>query len=126
MTEAHWYDPASRPYILTVARPGDAGMGSTVFGGWIMAQFDHAAGRAGRQIAGPCLIRAVQEMVFHAALPVGSDFAVHAREISRGRTSLTLELAGIASPDDAAIVIATARIVLVAIDDQGSPRAWAA
>ncbi|MTH79972.1 acyl-CoA thioesterase [Paracoccus aestuariivivens] len=126
MNDANWPGPDSRPAILTVARPAEAGRGNTVFGGWIMAQFDHAAGRAGRGIAGQCVIRAVQEMQFHAALPVGSDFAVHAREISRGRTSFTLELVGLANPDHAPVLIATARFIMVAIDEQGGPRALVA
>lgn len=123
---ADWPAPDNRPVILTVARPSDAAMGSTVFGGWIMAQFDHAAGRAGRAVAGACLIRAVQEMVFHAPLTVGSDFAVFAREAGRGRTSFTLELAGVADPDGDRTPIATARFVMVAVDAAGSPRALAA
>ncbi|MTD99798.1 acyl-CoA thioesterase [Paracoccus sp. YIM 132242] len=121
-----WPTPDDRPVILTVARPADAGMGMTVFGGWIMAQFDHAAGRAGRSVAGPCLIRAVHEMVFHAPLPVGSDLAVHARVARIGRTSFTLDLAGIADPDGARVLVATARVVMVATDKAGSPRALAA
>ena len=72
------------------------------------------------------MIRAVQEMVFHAPLTVGSDFAVFAREAGRGRTSFTLELAGIADPDGARTPIATARFIMVAVDDAGSPRALAA
>lgn len=121
-----WPTTDDRPVILTVARPADAATGSTVFGGWIMAQFDHAAGRAGRAVAGACLIRAVQEMVFHAPLTVGSDFAVYAREAGRGRTSFTLDLAGIADPDGARTPVATARFIMVAIDAAGSPRALAA
>lgn len=121
-----WPASDDRPVILTVARPADAAFGATVFGGWIMAQFDHAAGRAGRSVAGACLIRAVQEMVFHAPLTVGSDFAVHAREAGRGRTSFTLELAGIADPDGDRIPIASARFIMVAVDAAGSPRALAA
>ena len=121
-----WPTTDDRPVILTVARPADAAIGHTVFGGWIMAQFDHAAGRAGRNVAGACLIRAVQEMVFHAPLAVGSDFAVFAREVGRGRTSFTLELAGIADPDGDRTLIASARFIMVAIDAAGSPRALAA
>ncbi|WP_207101389.1 hotdog domain-containing protein [Paracoccus shandongensis] len=121
-----WPASDDRPVILTVARPADAATGHTVFGGWIMGQFDHAAGRAGRAVAGACLIRAVQEMVFHAPLTVGSDFAVFAREAGRGRTSFTLELAGIADPDGARTPIATARFIMAAVDDAGSPRALAA
>jgi len=120
---SEWPGTKDRPVILTVARPADAAFGSTVFGGWIMGQFDHAAGRAGRAVADNCLIRAVQEMVFHAPLGTGTDFAVHAREIGRGRTSFTLELAGIADPDGAPCLIASARIVMVAIDAAGQPRA---
>jgi len=98
----------------------------TVFGGWIMGQFDHAAGRAGRAVTGTCLIRAIQEMVFHTPLTVGLDFAVYAREVARGRTSFTLELAGIADPDGSPVLVAGARFIMVAIDDAGSPRALAA
>lgn len=121
-----WPKADDRPVILTVTQPADAGAGGTVFGGWIMGQFDHAAGRAGRALAGSCLIRTVQEMVFHAPLATGSDFAVHAREIGRGRTSFTLELAGIADPDGTPRLIATARFIMVAIDAAGRPRPLAA
>lgn len=119
-----WPLASDRPAILTVALPGAAGVGDTVFGGWIMAQFDHAAGRAGKALAGgPCLIRAVRELVFHAGLRIGTDFAVYAREVKRGRTSLTLALEGLADPDGARLRIASAEIVLVAVDAGGRPRA---
>ena len=122
-----WPGAEDRPAILTVALPGAAGAGDTVFGGWIMSQFDHAAGRAGRARAGgPCLIRAGRELVFHAGLRVGTDFAVYAREIRRGRTSLTLALEGLADPEGARLRIASAEIVLVAVDAEGQPRALAA
>jgi acyl-CoA thioesterase YciA len=117
-----WPTPSDRPAILTVALPGTAASGSTVFGGWIMGQFDLAAGRAGKVAAGPCVIRAVQEMVFHAPLHTGTDFAVYAREVARGRTSFTLELAGIADPDRQRITIATARFAMVAVDGTGASR----
>ena len=120
-----WPAAADRPVILTIARPADAAQGSAVFGGWIMGQFDHAAGRAGRAVADACLIRAIQEMGFHAPLSTGSDFAVYAREIGRGRTSFTLELAGFADPDGDRTLIASARFIMVAIDAAGKPRALA-
>lgn len=117
-----WPAPCDSPAIMTIALPAAAASGSTVFGGWIMGQFDLAAGRVGRAIVGPCLIRAVQDMLFHTSLHVGSDFAVHAREVGRGRTSLTLELVGIADPGGQRQHIATARFVMVAIDAVGAAR----
>ena len=117
-----WPAADDRPMILTVALPGAAASGSTVFGGWIMSQFDLAAGRKGKAATGPCVIRAVQEMVFHAPLHTGSDFAVYAREAGHGRTFFTLELAGIADPDGQRIPIATARFAMVAVDEAGASR----
>ncbi|WP_435170654.1 acyl-CoA thioesterase [Falsirhodobacter sp. 1013] len=116
-------DAGERPVLLTVPVTGDTSSAGTVLGGWIMTQIDHAAGRAGRLFAGPCVIRAIHEMNFHALLRAGEDLAIFARIGKTGRTSFRLELVGIAmlgTADQATIVDAEA--TMICIDANGRPQ----
>lgn len=111
------------PDIIAVPTVGDTAAGGFVLGGWIMTQIDHAAGRAGRLFVGPCLIRAIHELSFHAPLAAGEDLSIFATVGKTGRTSFRLEVEAVAlDRTDARKVIATASITMICIDDAGQPR----
>jgi acyl-CoA thioesterase YciA len=58
--------PSGEPVIRTVAMPEDTNPASDIFGGWMMAQMDLAAGNAAAHRArGRCATLAADGMVFH-------------------------------------------------------------
>lgn len=113
----------ARVVLRTMTLPAQANLYGGVFGGWILSQFDLAAGLAGQKFAGPCLTRAVNEVLFHAPLRVGEEFVLQGHVGRVGRTSFTLELEAWAEPDGTdRRLIAQARFTMVCIDSEGHPR----
>jgi len=127
MTGRFTPEAEERPVLLTVPVTGDTGAAGMVLGGWIMTQIDHAAGRAGRLFAGPCVIRAIHELTFHAPLRAGEDLAIFARTGKTGRTSFRLELVGIAMTGTSEPrVIVDAELTMICVDEDGRSRPFAA
>lgn len=115
--------PDTAPVLITVAPYDQATPRGTILGGWIMTQLDHAAGLAGRKIAGgDALILSVKELVFRAPLHPGEEFAVHADLTRRGGSSFNLSLSGWAEPDTGCQLIFEADVLLVAVDAEGKSR----
>lgn len=115
--------PGTAPVLISVAPNDQATPRGAIFGGWIMAQLDHAAGLAGRKIAaGDALVLSVEELLFRAPLRPGEEFAVHADLIRRGGSSFNLSLSGWAEPDAACRLIFEANVLMVAVDVEGKSR----
>ncbi|WP_417248671.1 acyl-CoA thioesterase [Celeribacter sp.] len=113
----------SRTVLITVPPASEASPRGPVYGGWIMTQIDHAAGLAGSKVSGgDALILSIKEMVFHAALTVGTEFTITAEVTRRGRTSFDLALTGTADPDGAAQQIVSSSVTMVAVYADGTPR----
>ena len=75
--------------IRTIAMPSDTNPAGDIFGGWLMAQMDLAAGNAAaRRARGRCVTVAVDGMTFHSPVHVGDEVSVYAELISTGRTSM--------------------------------------
>lgn len=104
--------------------PGDANPNGGIFGGWILAQMDKAAGLLGMQRSGGgCTTIAIENVRFLEPLKVGEDFAIYGVTQSVGRTSMRLELTGWAvSTDRSARKIVEGLFVSVALDIDGRPR----
>lgn len=114
---------SSVPTLITVAPYDQVTPRGTIFGGWLMAQVDHAAGLAGRKIAqGDVMIVSVKELTFLGPLSPGEEFVMHAALIRRGNSSFTLSLSGEAEPDTESRPVLRAEAVLVAVDAEGKPR----
>lgn len=123
MSDAPDFTPDFTPVLSTLVMPAQGNLHGGVFGGWIMAQFDLAAGMAGRRHAGACVVRSVQELNFLAPLTVGDEFHVTAGVLREGRTSFTLAMEGWAQGEDGARRrVCEARIVMVCVDAEGRPR----
>ena len=83
--------PAMPPAIRTVAMPADTNSAGDIFGGWLMAQMDLAAGNAAtRRARGRCATVAVEAMTFLSPVSVGDEVSLYAEVVSVGRTSLRI------------------------------------
>src|SRR5215211_2683881 len=83
--------PAALPAIRTIAMPADTNPAGDIFGGWLMAQMDLAAGNAAtRRARGRCATVAVEAMTFLSPVSVGDEVSLYAEVVSVGRTSLRI------------------------------------
>ena len=117
--------PSGEPVIRTVAMPADTNPAGDIFGGWLMAQMDLAAGNAAaRRARGRCATVAADSMVFHSPVFVGDEVSLYADIVRVGRTSLSIRIeAWRRSRDgDDCFKVTEATFTFVAIDDQRRPR----
>jgi acyl-CoA thioesterase YciA len=113
------------PVIRTIAMPADTNPSGDIFGGWLMAQMDLAAGNAAaRRARGRCATVAVDGMVFHRPVMVGDEVSLYAEILRVGRSSLNIRVeAWRRSRDgDERFKVTQANFTFVAIDDVGRPR----
>ena len=81
----------SAPAIRTIAMPADTNPAGDIFGGWLMAQMDLAAGNvATRRARGRCATVAVEAMAFLSPVFVGDEVSLYAEVASVGRTSMRI------------------------------------
>ncbi|WP_137129969.1 acyl-CoA thioesterase [Rhizobium sp. FY34] len=99
MTEATGTDtdtpsaPDGELTLRTLAMPGDANPAGDIFGGWVMAQMDLAAGiRAGERARCRVVTAAVKEMAFQRPVKIGDTLSIYTNIARIGRTSLTLQV----------------------------------
>ncbi len=115
--------PDGAPTLITVAPYDQVTPRGAVLGSWLLAQVDHAAGLAGRKIAGgDALILSIKELTFHGALKAGEEFVMHADLSRRGNSSFNLSLSAWAEPDADCRQILGADLLMVAVDGEGKPR----
>ena len=118
--------PDLSPVIRVTAMPSDANPYGDIFGGWLMAQMDLAAGSvASRHAGGRAVTIAVESMKFHAPVLVGDEVSVYGGLIAVGRTSMTIEVEAWrrARHTETATKVTQARFVFVATDENRQPRA---
>ncbi|WP_245516371.1 acyl-CoA thioesterase [Methylobacterium segetis] len=116
---------ASLPLLRTLTLPSEANLNGGVFGGWIMAELDKAAGLLGmRRAQGPCATVAVENLRFVAALKVGEEFSIYGQVESVGRSSMRLKLDGFAALPSGGQPrrVVEALFVSVALDEDGRSR----
>jgi len=98
----------------------------TVHGGRILNLIDSVAGVvAARHSDGPAVTAAIDETAFLQAVRVGDVLHVHARITWAGRSSMEVAVTVTADRWDRAVpptTVATAHLVMVAIDEDGHPR----
>jgi acyl-CoA thioesterase YciA len=83
--------PDRQPAIRVTAMPADANPSGDIFGGWMMAQMDLAAGLVAMRAArGRTVTVAVDAMTFLSPVLVGDEVSVYADVVSRGRSSLRI------------------------------------
>ncbi|VUD69664.1 putative acyl-CoA thioester hydrolase [Methylobacterium symbioticum] len=81
------------PVIRTIAMPSDTNPAGDIFGGWLMAQMDLAAGNvAARRARGRCATISVEAMTFHHPVFVGDEVSIYAQILKVGRTSIRIHV----------------------------------
>lgn len=115
--------PRSEPAIRTVAMPHDTNPAGDIFGGWLMAQMDLAAGTiATRYAQGRCATIAVNAMEFLRPVHVGDEVSLYARLVSVGRTSMKIQVEAFrrARTSEVRERVTDAVFVYVALDEHGN------
>jgi acyl-CoA thioesterase YciA len=120
--------PEDRMPVLRVpARPRDANMGGTIFGGWIMSHVDIAGSVPALTLArGAVVTRAVDSFEFKRPVYIGDLVSCYADVISTGKTSIKVKVEVFAERMHKGVTdcvkVTEATLVYVAIDEQGKPR----
>jgi acyl-CoA thioesterase YciA len=117
--------PIGTPVIRTIAMPADTNPSGDIFGGWLMAQMDLAAGNAAaRRARGRCATIAVDSMVFHRPVYVGDEVSLYAKIVRVGRTSMGIlvEAWRRSRDEDLQFKVTEATFTFVAIDSERKPR----
>lgn len=117
--------PLGEPAIRITAMPADANPAGDIFGGWLMAQMDMAAGIvAARKSKGRAATIAVEGMTFHHPVHIGDEVSVYAHLAKAGRTSMTIDVETWrrARTGEERQKVTEARFFFVAIDDERKPR----
>jgi acyl-CoA thioesterase YciA len=118
--------PRAGAALQTIAMPADTNANGDIFGGWLMGQMDLGASVLARSLAeGRVATVAVSDMLFHHPVRVGDVVSIFPVLHRKGRTSMTFDVEvrifNAESGDERRV--AETRIVFVAIDTEGKPRA---
>ena len=117
--------PAGEPVIRTIAMPADTNPSGDIFGGWLMAQMDLAAGNLAARVArGRSATIAVEGMTFHKPVKVGDEVSLYADMVSTGRTSMRIHVEAWRRNRYAeeSVKVTDAIFTFVALDSEGRPR----
>jgi acyl-CoA thioesterase YciA len=118
--------PRGELSLRTVAMPADTNPAGDIFGGWIMSLMDLAAGITGASHAGGRVVTAaVSNLTFLRPVKVGDVVCVYTDVNRTGRTSITLDVETwvLRQGQGERVRVTAAEFVLVAVDDNGRPRA---
>ena len=118
-------NPKSEPVLRTVMMPRDTNHLGSIFGGHILSLIDLAAGQHARSIAPKRYVtKVMREVEFIAPVYVGDAVSFYTDTVKIGRTSVTVSvdvkaLRGVDCLQ--CITVTSAEVVMVAVDDSGSP-----
>ena len=115
------------PVLRVPARPRDANMGGTIFGGWIMSHVDIAGSIPALERArGAIVTRAVDSFEFKKPVYIGDLVAFYADIVETGKTSIKVRVEVYAERMRQGVTdcvkVTEATLVYVAIDENGKPR----
>lgn len=117
--------PTDSPVIRTIAMPSDTNPAGDIFGGWLMAHMDLAAGNvATRRARGRAATVAVEAMSFLSPVLVGDEVSFYGRVLATGRTSMRIRIEAWRRKREAEemIKVTEAIFTFVAIDEERRPR----
>ena len=108
-----------------LAMPADTNPSGNIFGGWIMASMDAAAGMTTTRLAeGQTVTVAVSNMVFMQPIKVGDTVCFYTDVKRTGRTSITLdvEVWVLRRGCGDRVKVTQAEFTFVVVGDDGRPR----
>ncbi|MDB5738844.1 MAG: thioesterase superfamily protein [Sphingomonas bacterium] len=114
------------PMLRVVPGPGDINSNGHIFGGWVLAQMDIAAGIvAHRRAKGPVATVAIESMAFIAPILLQDLISIYAEVERVGRTSIAVRIEVIATRDGGTseVQVTTGLFTFVALDADHRPRA---
>lgn len=117
--------PKQEPAIRTIAMPADTNPAGDIFGGWLMAQMDLAAGNMAARVArGRAATIAVEDIQFLRPVRVGDEVTLYADLESVGRTSMKIHIEAWrrARDSDESEKVTEAGFTFVALDESGNSR----
>lgn len=82
------------PVLVVIPMPADTNAQGDIFGGWLLAQMDLAAGTAAYIFAKgvPVKTRAISEIEFHLPVSVGDRVSIYSSIVKVGKTSVTIKI----------------------------------
>ncbi|MBT9373112.1 acyl-CoA thioesterase [Rhizobium sp. CSW-27] len=116
--------PEGELTLRTLAMPGDANPAGDIFGGWVMAQMDLAAGiRAGERARTRVVTAAVKEMAFQRPVKIGDTLSIYTDVTRIGRTSITLQVEAWVNRARIGMLekVTEGTFIMVALDETGQP-----
>ena len=117
--------PQRVPLVRTIAMPADTNPAGDIFGGWLMAQMDLAAGNAAaRRARGRCVTIAVEAITFLKPVFVGDEVSLYGEIVATGRTSMKIAVEAWRRDrhSDVAVKVTHATFTFVAIGPDRRPR----
>jgi acyl-CoA thioesterase YciA len=118
-------DARGEPAVRTLAMPADTNPAGDIFGGWVLAQMDLAAGIVARLRArGRVVTAALDGMAFHRPVYVGDLVSCYARVTRIGRSSMivTVDTYARRGRTGEEVKVTEGHFTMVALDEQGRPR----
>ena len=117
----------SRVTLSRIMTAVDVNLYGTVHGGVVMKFVDEVAGAsAARHCGGTAVTAAIDEIAFLQPVRVGDLVHAHAQVYWTGHSSMEVGVRVLAEPwdraDDEPVEVATAYLVFVAVDADGTPR----
>ncbi len=118
--------PTGAPQLRTIAMPADTNPDGDIFGGWILAQMDLAAGSYAISLAeGRVVTVGIKAMSFHRPVFVGDQVSCYCRCVNVGNTSITIQVESWAirrATLDENVKVTEGMFTFVALDDAGRKR----
>lgn len=113
------------PAVRTLAMPADTNPSGDIFGGWVLAQMDLAAGIvAGQRAQGRVATVALDGMSFMRPVFVGDLVSCYAAVMRVGRTSMMIKVEAyvLRSRTLEEVKVTEGHFTMVALDAGGRPR----
>jgi acyl-CoA thioesterase YciA len=117
--------PDITPVVRAIAMPADTNPAGDIFGGWLMAQMDLAAGNvAARRPRGRCATIAVDALTFVSPVQVGDEVSLYASLVKTGRSSMRIHVEAWRRPrhSEESRKVTEADFTFVAIGEDGKSR----
>src|SRR5215217_9731676 len=116
----------SEPVLRVIPGPGDINANGHIFGGWVLAQMDIAAGIvASRRANGPVATVAIEAMKFISPIHLRDLVSFYAEVERVGRTSMGVKIEVVAHRDlgQTEVKVTEGLFTFVALDANHRPRA---